>query len=329
MGTLAGQALTMQDLASRLDRNDSVAAVIEVMNETNEILEDMLWMEGNLITGHKTTMRTGIPEPTFRKINAGVAPTKSKTVQVTDTCAMLEAYSKIDKALAELNGNTAAFRLSEDIAHIEGINQSLAQNIFYGNTNTDPEKFLGLAPRFNDMSAENGENILDGGGAGADNTSIWLVHWGDDTCHGIYPKGTKGGLEMRDLGEDTVSDGNGGEYQAYRTHYKFMPGLSVRNWQYVTRIANVSVGALTKDASAGADLIDLMVQAQELIRNPGHGKAAFYCNRTVRSFLRRQIANKDNVNLTFDTVAGKRVLAFDDVPVRRVDQILSTEAVVS
>ncbi len=35
-------------------------------------------------------------------------------------CGMLETYSEIDKALADLNGNTAAYRLSEDRAFLEG-----------------------------------------------------------------------------------------------------------------------------------------------------------------------------------------------------------------
>ena len=60
------------------------------------------------------------------------------------------------------------------------------------------------------------------------------------------------------------------------------------------------------------------------------GRPVFYCNRTVRSFLRRQIANKvAQSTLTMDTVAGKRVVAFDDIPVKRCDQILNSESTVS
>jgi hypothetical protein len=47
------------------------------------------------------------------QLNYGVASSKSRTAQVTDSCGMLEAYAEIDKALADLNGNSAAFRLSE------------------------------------------------------------------------------------------------------------------------------------------------------------------------------------------------------------------------
>ena len=33
--------------------------------------------------------------------------------------------------------------------------------------------------------------------------------------------------------------------------------------------------------------------------------------------------------LSMDNIAGRRVLAFDDIPVRRVDQLLSTETAIS
>lgn len=239
---------------------------------------------------------------------------------------MLEAYSKVDKALAALNGNTQEFRLSEDKAFLEAMSQEFASTLIYGNTATSPEKFLGLAPRYNLTSAENGINIIDGGGSDSDNTSIWLVCWGDQTAHGIVPKGSTAGIQHQDLGEQTVSDDAGGEYQALRSHYKLDVGFTLRDWRYVVRIANIKTSTLTKNAASGADLIDLMVQAIEMLPSMGLGKPVFYCNRTVRSFLRRQITNKSNVWLNMEEVAGKKVMTFDGIPVKRVDAILDTEA---
>lgn len=328
MATINDGDLTLLDLANRME-DKRIATIVEMLNETNEILDDMVWVEANDGTNHQTTVRSGLPATTWRKLNYGVQPSKSRTVQVKDSTGMLEAYSEIDKALADLNGNTSQFRLSEDRAFLEAMNQNLASTVFYGDTTINSERFMGLAPRFNSTSAENGDNILLGGGSGSDNTSIWLVVWGDAGCHGIYPKGSPAGLNHRDLGEDTLDDGNGGKYQGYRSHYKWDAGMTVRDWRQVVRIANIDTSELTKDASGGADLIDLMVQALELVHNLNMGKAAFYCNRTVRSFLRRQITNKDNVHLDMGEVAGKKVLQFDEVPVRRTDAILNTEETIS
>jgi hypothetical protein len=248
-------------------------------------------------------------------------------VQVKDSMGMLETYAEVDKALADLNGNSAAWRLSEDRAFIEGMNQTMATTLFYGDSSLDPEKFMGLAPRYNSLSAENAMNIIDAGGTGSDNASIWLITWGPNTCHTIYPKGSQAGLQSRDLGEHTLLDSAGGRYQGYRTHYKWDIGLTLRDWRYVVRIANIDVSDLTKNASSGADLIDLMTQAIELIPNVGMGRPAFYMPRRIRSFLRRQIANKVAAStLTMEDVAGKKVVTFDGIPCRRTDALLLTEA---
>lgn len=323
---------TLLDVTKRLDPDGKIDAIAEILTQTNEVLEDMAWQEGNLPTGHRTTIRTGLPTPTWRKLYGGVQPTKSTTAQITDSTGMMEAYAEVDKALADLNGNSAAFRLSEDRAHIEGMNQEFASTLFYGNEGTEPEAFTGFAPRFNSTSAANGENIFSAGGSGSDNNSIWLIAWGPNTCHGIYPKGSVGGMYMEDKGNVTVEniDGSNGRMEAYRTHYRWDCGLTVRDWRYVVRIPNVDLSDLTKNAASGADLIDLMTQAIEQLPSLTLGKPVFYVSRKVKSFLRRQIMNKvANSTLTMDQVAGKSVTMFDGIPVKRVDTLAANEAAVS
>lgn len=326
-----GTVLTLADWAKSIDPDGKIAKIVEILNLTNEVLDDMLWMEGNLPTGHRHTVRGGLPSPTWRLLNYGVPVTKAQSVQVDDAVGMLEDYGEVDRDLAMLNGNTEAFRLSQDKAHIEGMSQTVASTIFYGNQASDPEKFTGLAPRFNSLSAENAANIVAGDGTGSDNTSIWLVVWGDNSAFGIFPKGSKAGLQAEDLGEVTLQDANTptGLYQGFRSHYQWKAGLAVPDWRYVVRIANIDVSNLVKGAATGSDLIDLMVQATEIPPNL-NGKAAFYCNRAIRTWLRRQIINKSNVNLTLEDFEGKRnVPAFDGIPIRRCDSITSAEATIS
>lgn len=327
MAVLATSNPTLADLAKRLTPEGSVESmIVEILMQEEEVLEDMVWVEGNLPTGHRSTIRTGLPEPTWRRMYQGVQPTKSTTAQITDNCGMLEDYGQVDKALADLNGNTAAFRLSEDKAHVQGFAHKLARTIFYGNEGTEPAAFTGLAPRFNSKSAENADNIIDAAGSGSDNASIWLVVWGDDKCHGIIPKASKAGLQVNDKGQFTVQNSDGSKYEAYLTHYRQDAGLTVRDWRYIVRIANVDVSDLTKDAASGADLIDLMTDAVERVQSIKSGRPAFYANRRIRSFLRRQIKNAKNINLTLEQVAGRPVVMFDGIPVRMSDSLLLTEA---
>ena len=318
---------TLTDVAKRLDPNGKVDAIVELLAETNEVLTDMTFVEGNLPTGHRTTIRTGLPAAAWRMLNYGVQPSKSTTKQVDDTCGMLEAYAEVDKNLADLNGNTAAFRLSEDRAFLEAMNQKMADTLFYGDTSKNPERFLGLAPRFstlNKTKAASAENVINGGAAtGSDNASIYLVGWGQNSIYGIYPKGSKAGFQHNDLGEVTLTDGNGGRYQGYRTHYKWDIGLCVRDWRYVVRIANIpkTIGS--------TNLIDLMVEASELLPNLNGVRPVFYMNRTMRTNLRKQLANKSNVHLSLGEAAGKKVISFDEIPVRRCDALDFIEGVVS
>lgn len=329
MAVLATTNLTLADLAARRDTDMKIAKIVEILNGTNEILDDMVWVQANDGTGHKTTIRSGLPTGTWRLLNYGVQPEKSTTVQIRDGIGMLETYSEVDKALVDMSDDKPAFLLSESKAFLEGLNQTMATTIFYGDASVFPERFTGLAPRYNTVNpatAENAQNVIDGGGTGSNNTSIWLICWDENTVHGIYPKGTTGGVKQEATRQETLFDAAGGRYEGYRTHFLWYAGISVRDWRYIVRIANIDRTLLVKNAATGADLIDLMVQAIELLPNTRVGRAVFYCNRNVRSFLRRQIVNKSNVWLSMDEVSGRKVMTFDGIPVKRVDAILNTEA---
>lgn len=318
-------ALTLADWGKRIDPNGKVDKIIELLSQTNPILLDMMIMESNSPTGHKTTVRTGLPDATWRLLNYGVPNSKSTTAQVTDTMGMLETYAEIDKSLADLNGNTSEFRLSEDRAFLEAMNQKMAQTLFYGDTSVNPQQFMGLASRYSIKSAGNGQNIIDAGGTGTDNTSIWLVVWGENTVHGIFPKGQKAGLQMQDLGEQTLRDSAGGQYQGYRTHYKWDNGLTLRDWRYVVRIANIDVSDLSVPASA-ANIVTQMVKALHRVPNLKMGRAAFYMNRTVAQALDLQSLDKASLALSVKETEGEWWTTFRGIPIRETDAILETEA---
>jgi len=335
MATLSIANPTQLDVAKRLDPSGRIAAITELLNQTNPIISDATLLEANQPMSHVSVIRTGIPEPTWRKAYQGVQPTKSETAQVTDSIGTMEAYAEVDRAIADLNGNKAAFRLSEERAHIEGMNQEMARTIIYGNEGTDPAKFTGLAARYNDLSVPSGQNIINAGGKGADNTSIWLVVWGPNTIHTIYPKGQKSGLEQQDLGEVTATDvggPGGGMMQAYRSHYRWSNGLVVRDWRYAVRIANIDVPALSNPATAkdaSMALIRHMIIASERIPHLSAGRAVWYANRSIRESLRLGIVERIANNLNWDTVTGKHVMTFDDIPVHRLDVLLNSEAAVA
>lgn len=339
MTTLSNTALTLADWAKRVDPEGRVPVVAELLSQSNEILEDCVFKEGNLPTGERVVIRTGLPTVYWRALNQGIPNSKSTTAQVDEACGILEARSEVDKDLAMLNGNTAQFRLSEDQAFLEAMNQTQASTLFYGNPGTDPKQFLGLAPRYSSLSAANAQNILSAGGSGSDNTSVFLVVWGDNTVYCPFPKGSKAGLIHEDLGEQTVYNSDGTRLQALATRYQWKNGLVVKDWRYVVRICNIDVSDLigqtgTQAASASTALIKLMARALYRIPNMAMGRAAFYMNRTVHSGLALAAMDKSQYVLKIEqglTQFGQpnSWLSFLGVPLRRVDALLNTEAVVS
>ncbi|ELY5938437.1 hypothetical protein SNN83_001514 [Cronobacter malonaticus] len=328
MATQSGK-YTLLDVAKTLDPNGNTAAVAELLNQSNEMLLDMPWYEGNLPTGHRITTRTGLPDVVFRKINGGVPPSKAATAQIDEACGILEARCEIDKDLAMLNGNTGSFRLLQATAFIEAMNQKMQNQVLYGDVNSTPEAFTGLGPRFGAIASggANKANIIDAGGTGSNLTSIWLVGWGPNTIHGIYPKGSEAGLKHNDLGEGDAFDANGNRYRAYMDQYQWKCGIALHDWRYVVRIANIDTAALTKNAATGADIIDLMTQATEKIHSLSGVTPVFYGNRTIGSFLRRQTVNKvASGTLSYDEVGGRPATIFSGIPYRRVDALNTTEA---
>lgn len=335
--------VTLLDWAKSQDPDGAVATVAELLSQTNEILTDMMLIEGNLPTGHKHTIRTGLPTSIWRQMYQGVPASKSVRAQVTDTCGMLETRSEVDRDIADLNGNTAAFRLSEAESFVESMNQTMAQTLIYGNTALNPERFMGLAPRYSAISgAANAQNIIDAGGVGSVNTSIWLVVWGENTVTGIFPKGSNAGLFHEDLGLIDAFDASNNRYRAYADHWQWKIGLTVRDWRYVVRICNIDTTDLVTQATTQANttatlLIKLMIKAMARIPFMGKGKAVFYSNRTVKEMLSIQALDRSQNAVAFMPAAnqfgnvspgsvGSQDLLFMGVPVRTVDQILSTEA---
>lgn len=309
---------TLTNIAKRLDPGGKVDKIVEIMNQVNPILTDMAFIEGNLPTGHKTTVRTSLPTGNWRQYNDGVPTEKSTTQQITDTCGMLESYAEVDKALADLNGNTAEFRLSEDRAFIEGMSQTMAETLFYGDTAIDPKKFQGLTPRYNSFDRASfltADYVLDGGGSSNANNSIWLVGWGENSVHGIYPKGSTQGLHSEDLGQKTITGVNG-QFEGYRTHYKWDIGLTVRDYRQVVRIANIDRDTVTVN-----EIVRLMIEAAERLHNADSVRPVFYMNRKMRTLVRQLLVQKQNIWFTWENYEGRKILTFDEFAVERCDAL--------
>ncbi|MBL4664319.1 MAG: hypothetical protein JKY22_12380 [Flavobacteriaceae bacterium] len=335
MATLSVTMPTLLDWAKTRDPDGKTAKIVEMLSQTNTALEDMVVKEGNLATGERVTIRTGLPTAYYRMINAGTPPSKATTVQVVENAAMLESRSHVDVKQAKLEGDVNAYRLQMATAHMESMSQAQATTLFYGSA-SNPEEYVGLANRYNDLSAANGDNIIDAGGTGSDNMSIWLLGWSTNTIYGIFPKGSTAGLSHEDLGIDDVDDADGNPFRAYKDLFQWDNGLVVADWRYGVRIANVDNSDLvaatgTQASTASTAIIKLMARAIDHLPAITNVKPAFYVNRTVASHLRVAALDKSSSAVTIEKAInqfGRNIhqLMFLGVPVRLQDVLTIAEA---
>lgn len=332
MATLGASFVDLIDIYKQQDGAGQFVPIIEMLMEMNPILDDAIAVECNKGTTHLHTVRTGLPSLTWGKLYQGIAQSKSGKAQVEDTTGFVEGLSTIDTRLLKLSTNEAAVRLSEAQTFLEAMSQEVAEKIFYGNTASDPEEFMGLSPRFNSLSAPNGNQIINAGGTGSDNTSIWLVTWGDNQCNLLYPKGMQAGLQREDKGEQRVEDASGNPYYAKEELFSWHVGLAVKDWRYVSRIANIDVSDM---AAGSVALYDFLRKAYYKLHNRrvAGGKICMYCNRDVLEALDALASNagaSDSfIRLKPMEIEGKEIMSYRGIPIRETDALLNTEAVVS
>lgn len=329
MGILAATNPTLMDVAKLKEPDGGVATdVVDMLSQDNEIFLDSTWIEANNGTSHRTSIRTGLPVPTWRQYYQGVQPTKGTYAQVDEPIGMMEARSVVDKDLADMETDIQQYRLIEAGGFLEGMNQDLVGTAVYGSVTNSPAKFNGLAGRFNSKSAPSGENIVDAAGTGSDNTSIYIVQWHPRTAFFVYPKGSNAGVSREDLGVNHNAippDGSGGVFSAYEEKFMQKAGLVIRDWRSVVRIANIDASNLIAETTP-ADILKSLAIGIEKIKMVDGGRIAIYTNRTVKTMLRIQAMNKSNVYLMVGEEEGKPKLTFDGYPIRKLDQLLNTEA---
>ncbi len=337
MATLGATVVGLADIAKQKDPDGSIATIAEVLSQDNEVIPDVPWYPSNKDTSHVMTVRTGIPQPSLRRLNEGISPTKSTNAQIEDGLCHME-----DKGLLDVDmpagGNLAKVRMNENKAKFEGFAQYFTYLLFYGSNQIDERQFNGLSIRYNAVTGNVADNQIDAGGTGTDNTSVWLVGWGEDTIFGIYPKGTEGGLIHEDMGREFVptsvtAGALGSGYYAWADRFVWKCGLGVKDYRYAVRIHSIDVSDLTgatgtQASTASTYLIDLLADAIERIPNKNKVNLAFYGSRTVRMWVRRQSAVKASNQIMWEKPAGTLTiptLSVHGVPFKVCDQLIHTE----
>mgnify|MGYP003132667631 CR=1 FL=1 len=334
MATIGNSYLGLVDLYKRVDQNKSITPVIEALHELNPLMQDAYVMEANKGTSMLTTTRTGLPAVTWGKLYQGIPQSKSTTQQVEDTSGFVEGLSFVDNRLLEISKNPGAVRMSEAQPFLESIAQEVQTNFFYADTATTPERFKGLGARYNSLS---NPNVIDGGGSGSDNMSVWFVTHGANQTRLFYPEGTTAGISRKDKGEQRVTDDLGNAYYGKEEEFRQHVGVSVGDWRFNSRIANIDVSELI---AGNVDVYALLRKAywalqgrrNGRIQNGGMvsmGKTVMYANSTFMEALDAATTNAQKVELRPQEVAGQEVLTYRGIPIRETDALIEAEAAVA
>jgi hypothetical protein len=317
---------TLIDWANRENADKTIADIIEVIAEVNELTPYIPWIKCNDGSRHETTIRSGLPTPTWVGLYDMVQPTKSQTTKVYDATGIMETYSEISVKLAKRNGMSEAWMRSEEAAFIQGMNEEFMQTFFYGNEGTEPEAFTGLSSRYNSTSAENGLHVITEANA---NTSMWLLTFGDRALHGIYPDGFEMGLSYEDKGQVTDNDGSGGRLELFRGFYQWACGISLRDWRSCGRI-QTDYSSLTVNAATGMNLYDELSKMITRTKKGAKGQRVIACNEGVLEFLRLQAKyGTASRTLRREELAGQMVDTIDGIPVVCCDALTYTETTIT
>lgn len=320
------ERMTLLDVAQRTDPNGVIPDLVEVLNKQNNVLPHIPFVETNRDNSLVFKSRAALPSVHRRRFNQGYKASKSRVSTVEEACGMVVGRAEIDKALAEMNGNVAAVRYSEDKAFMESFAQDFSKSFFYASDKTNVDQVTGMAPRLDSLSGYGAEQIVSAGTPGDNtNTSIWGVIFGTSGVHGIYPRGTKAGLSHNDRGILDVNDENGDPYPAYVTDWEWKYGFAVRNVKKIVRIANIDTRNLE-----GIDLLEQLIKASYRLDKAGEGRLVWFCNKTIAQALdlqaRREVQTGGQLGYT--EVDGKPVVEFRKSPILEDDAILDTEAAV-
>lgn len=343
MATITPGLFTYSEWAARMDPDGKISTLVDLLSQENGILADMLAAECNSGNAFEYTQVVKLPTPSRRSYNQGVVRTMAAVAKQITTCSEYADWSVLDDSLARLGGNLGMLRTQEDQLHMEGMSQLVASDLFYANRATDPTQFTGFANIYNTVNTATSQiakNVIDCGGTGNTNASIWLVTWGPKQIHTIFPKGLPAGMQHVDMGKLPIPDASGNEFLAWRTWLQWNIGLAIHDWRFCVRAANIDVTTIF--GGSAANLINILsqmvykppvmpagvapVQTSDAPDKVTMGRSCFYVNRTIYLALDQQAQNKTNLLLRMEQWDGHVVLTYRGIPIRVVDSLLTTES---
>lgn len=330
-------------LVTRMTNNNETLDVAEVLNETNEVIEDAVIQPSTDMTSHVFSRRTALPAVTWVKMGNGWNASTGTLNQVREELGQLKARFLAPQDIMDIQANPAKYRMQQERPFIESMGQELSNTLF-GNvaagalspTVTPPEEFAGFQYRYSSLGTADTNYVINNGNTtGSDNTSIWFVQWGAGKTYLISPRNAAGGLTKVDKGLVLVSGDNAvasttatspnptNQLWAYITEFGWRVGLAIEDTRTTKRLANIdSVSGSTNTLD-----VDKIIQIQNNFKS--RDMVSMYMNETI--FTQLDILSKDKTNVFWseNNPFGRPQLFFRNSPIRRCDSITNDEGILA
>lgn len=341
MATITPGVYTYSEWALRHDSTGRLSMLVNLLSQENGIMADMMAVECQSGNAFEFTQVVKLPQPTNRSYNQGINSTLAGVAKQIQTAVEYDDLITLDHSLARLGGHMNELRAQETQLHMQGFSQKVAYDLFYSNNVTNPTTFTGFANIYNTVDptvSQIANNVIDCGGTGSTNASIWLIGWGPKQIHTIFPNGMPSGLQMMDRGLQNTYDASGKVFLGWQHWLQWNIGLAIHDWRYAVRAANIDV--TTFGSNTAPDLISILtamcykppvmpagVAPVQTSDDPTvqMARGCFYCNRTIYLALDLQAQQKSNMLLTIEQWAGRPTLTFRGIPIRCVDALVNTE----
>lgn len=307
------------------------------------LYEEMYWEQANDDTAHEFLRNVSKPTGTLVRLEEGAPFEVSIDRAVREQICRIEGNMRMDVRALEKSPNPSQFYREKEARYLQGLTKTVHETIFAknsrGNMGLNPKDINGLGTRYGTAvlySASGTSNVRSlaafSGGALTNRSSAWLIKHGPEGFFGIYPKTASRTVQVNELGEQVVYDPSGNPFRAVMTNFALELGIGVMDdacIQRLTGIAASGAGSFFEDGSGVTTALGERALIDMIERLPGGNSdgAAFYVGPQLMGQFRKRLNEKGNMFFTMETVWGRPMLHFMEIPIIRVDTLSQLEGV--
>ena len=302
------------------------------------MIEEMYWEQANDDLAHEFLRNVSKPTGTLVQLEEGAPFEISVDRAVREQICRIEGNMRMDVRALEKAPSPSQFYREKEERYLQGMVKTVHETLFAknsrGNMVANPKDINGLGTRYNTTAMSNVRRIADATSNVTSTSSAWMIKHGPEGMFGIYPKTASRTIQVNELGEQVVYDASNNPFRAVMTNFSWEFGLGIMDDACVQRLAGIAASSDGSffEVSGGATtalgeraLIDMI----EDLPGGNTDGVAIYVGPQLMGQFRKRLNEKNNMFFTMETVWGRPMLHFMEIPIIRVDTLMATEAITS